>query len=1495
MKTFKYCIWSVALVIGFFYILPATLLQVPYFQHKIANTVTNYLEEKTGTEIQIQQIEFQLFNRLILKDIYIEDQSGNTLFTAKGIIVGFDFLPLFKKQFHFSSAQIYTFELNLNRETPQSPLNIQYIIDIFQKKEKKKQTPIDLNIKNLALGHGTFSYRVKNKASTPKYLNLNDIELSDISAQIKLNELKNNHLDAYVKRLSFAEKSGFEVKHLSFDIKADPGQAEIESLNVSLPQSDLRLTHIFADYSELNPGDKFSEKVRFELQIKPSLFLLKDVCSIVPVFTYFKEELEISGKASGTFNDISLTNFLIKNKKDLSISANLNLRNLSSPNVEDIFVNGNINDSHITPKGIQIIANSFNPEPVQLPEALERLEDIALKGKISGHIKELMASVDFSTGVGSLQANILLGQNKTGFINGTISSHEINMKKLLNNDNFGTTEFEIQANTVFDRHFNFKGHVNALVKHFDYKSYNYENVSLLGDFTPDSFNGLLNINSPEGIIRAEGLFLLKDASSEFKFSATASNLLLDKLNLIQKYKKPELSFAISANVKGNNIDNMEGEISFHDLSFSTEKGNYSIRDIALNFQEEEDKRLLSIRSDLLNGEITGNYSLRTLPETLKNWITSYLPSLIPSNLQTFESTDDHFSLNFEINNTQDFSHIFEFPVTFYENSSIAGEYNGLENQAYLEAFFSHLGLKGSTIDEGHLEIDNRNPFLALKFEGKNTRKKGNQLIFTANLQAMNDSIHSIVSWKNADKNSNYQGELDFTTQLTLPSKNNPLSVSIQFQPSTLVFNDSIWTLLPANIQYRDKAFRIHNVKAVHNKQFVEIEGQISRDASDLLTIHLNEVDLNYIFESLNIEALEFGGIATGFVTMKDLYKTRELATTLDVTDFSFNNTVFGHLILKGDWDEQNQGVLMKGNVYKNDSSYVNVDGIIYTKKEEISIYFDALNADGSFLRKYMDKVVQNLSGQMSGRLHLCGDLNNPTVEGDVRVKNGSFGVEFLNTTYYISGWEVRCDTDKISIQQGSIYDKYGNKATADGYVKHHCFSNFQFSSNITCNDFLIFNATARSNPLFYGTVFGTGNVTINGNERNIFIKMFGHNTKNTFLTLDFMKETDIVDYDFINFVSKEKKDKEEFIANRTATTALQSTKKSKLDTQIDLEVLMDINNDAAFAIVMDPVSKDMLSGTGKGNLRIQYGTQSPLKVSGKYEIDEGKYNFSIQKAFSRIFEIEENSSIHFQGDPLTQTSLNVKAVYKLTANLEDLDQQLTTQVTTRDGSEKQYRLSAWNNIPVNCVLLLSGPLVQPAVKFDLELPGATSDLERQVKSYIPTEDMMNRQALYLLVMGRFYTPPESGRNDLNNNMSILTSTLSTQLSNMLSSLTENIRVGTKFYQSNEGASSHTEVELLLSSTLFNNRLTINSNFGYANNYLTSNTPLLGDFDIEYKLTRSGDIRLKAFNHYNYRNYYSLTPEMTQGVGILFRRDFDKLGDLLLRRKEPLTMSGENKE
>ena len=150
--------------------------------------------------------------------------------------------------------------------------------------------------------------------------------------------------------------------------------------------------------------------------------------------------------------------------------------------------------------------------------------------------------------------------------------------------------------------------------------------------------------------------------------------------------------------------------------------------------------------------------------------------------------------------------------------------------------------------------------------------------------------------------------------------------------------------------------------------------------------------------------------------------------------------------------------------------------------------------------------------------------------------------------------------------------------------------------------------------------------------------------------------------------------------------------------------------------------------------------------------------------------------------------------------------------------------------------------------------------------------MMNRQIIYLLALNRFYTPEYMGAEQGGELASVASSTLSSQLQNIIGSLTDKFSVAPSF-KSEKSDLSDMEVDVALSSSLFDNRLLLNGNLGYRDRS-TSQTTFIGDFDLEYLLSRDGRLRLKAYNHFNDASYYLRSALTTQGIGIIYRKDFD---------------------
>ena len=163
------------------------------------------------------------------------------------------------------------------------------------------------------------------------------------------------------------------------------------------------------------------------------------------------------------------------------------------------------------------------------------------------------------------------------------------------------------------------------------------------------------------------------------------------------------------------------------------------------------------------------------------------------------------------------------------------------------------------------------------------------------------------------------------------------------------------------------------------------------------------------------------------------------------------------------------------------------------------------------------------------------------------------------------------------------------------------------------------------------------------------------------------------------------------------------------------------------------------------------------------------------------------------------------------------------------------------------------------------------------------------QILYLLGIGKFYTPDYVDATQNSNMMSsVLSSTLSGQLNNALSNIinNNNWNIGTNLSTGEKGWTDM-EFEGILSGQLLNNRLLINGNFGYRENPL-ANTNFVGDFEAEWLVNRSGDIRLKAYNETNDR-YYTRTNLTTQGIGIIFKKEFDRWQELMFWKKWKLRL------
>ncbi len=1464
-----------------FYALPSLSLRVPFVQAKVSEIATARLSEYLGVPVKIERIGIEWLNKVVLEGLYLEDQEGKALLEANHVTAGFEVMPLFEKKIVFNTVRLFGFSLNLRKKTPGSPLNLRFVIDAFARKDTvKRERDIDLRFNSILLRRGNVSYHVASEELTPGKFNAKHIDIQNLSAKISLKALTKDSLNAYVKKMSFDEASGFSLRKLSLSVISNRDSANLQDFEVHLPQTDLYIGSAHIDLTKVRDIPSFLNHAAIGLNIAPSRIYLKDLSPFVPTLKNFTDSIEFSAEVDGFINHFNTQRITLKYSDKMLFVGQMELKNITHP--KEAYIFGKVNKMYLSTDGIADLVHNLNNRSIRLPEPVARLGTINFTGEISGFPDNLVAFGKFSSTIGSIQADLIFGHDKerniAAYLRGHVSSDNLRIHELFEKNNpFGKALFDIDIDAHRPINGNFGGNIQARIKEFDYKSYKYKDIGLSGNFKKNSFDGTIRINDPNGDLYAKGFFRHQGQNSLFNFTARLDHFRPDRLHLTDKYERPDISFALNADFTGDNIDNLEGSIRMDSLSFNTAPDSFFLKRLEIVASGHHLDRRLAIHSDILNGEVTGAYSFRTLTQSLISTFGEYVPALARTLPEKRADTENNFALLLTIGNTEALSSTLKLPFTMVQPGRVAGHYNNIYDKFRIEAWLPKFKLGKSTFDSGHLLCENPGDKVDLRLKATHYNRKGLRNYLDLKADAKDNRVNTAIEWA-TNKERLFKADITASTRFVEEETEYGARphAEMTLNESPLIINDTTWRINPAHITLRDGKIDIRNFRIERENQHLTMDGLISRDPADSLLVDLRQIELSYVFDILNIPVLQFGGKATGRFYVNDLYNSRRLDTNLEIRDFSFNDVTFGRLNLFSAWDDKRKGILMRGNIYKNDSTWTYVDGYVFPvgPKAGLSLYFDANDIDLAFLRPFVDKVVKDLSGRGFGSVHLHGPFKNLTVEGDAFVADGSLGVDFLNT-YYTFSDSVHLDSTSVNLRNVTLRDKFGNTGNVNLKFNHRHFKDYSFQVDLRGQDLLMYDADQKKNPLIYGTVFASGTARIQGNRRLVDFDINLRNEPNTSVYLDFINNNRATDYDFITFVDKSE------LPHATDSAAFSPpdlADQPEEGAELRMNFSLDITPDANIELIMDPVAGDRIKGNASGSLQIQYGTRSDLKMYGDVNIVEGDYNFSLQQIIRKDFKIRDGSTISFQGDPFN-ANMHIDAIYSLTANIGDLDQSLLNE-------------SVRTSVPVNCVLNLDGALRSPTFSFDLEFPNSNEELERQVRAFVDTEDMMTRQIVYLLVLNKFYTPEyartEYQSSELN---AVASSAISTQLSGILNSLTDKVQIGTNIRAGQDGFKDDTEYEMLLSSQLLDNRLLINGNFGMRNTINTGkNNTFIGEFDLEYKLTPSGEIRLKAYNHAR-DMYFGLKQALTiQGVGIMYRKDFTHLSEIFRRKKRTLIPS-----
>jgi hypothetical protein len=1243
----------------------------------------------------------------------------------------------------------------------------------------------------------------------------------------------------------------------------------VSNFNLQLPQSSLSLADLTLRLNR--------KPLNFNVAILPGSHVTpSDLSAFVPALANVTSNVMLDAEVIGSTDRVRIEHLAFN---VLGTDTGLRAKGDVARNALDL------SDVHLHATGSDI-ANTvglFTALPERAADLLPRLGLITLDGAITASREHINLDGTLNTALGNvtISADAKQPSKAVQQLAGTVDCTDLNLGELLQDQRLGLANFSSEFDLTRRNGKNY-GTLLLDVANVEWNEHNYTNIATNFAVDADRYSGSLDIDDEYIALDANGIIDLTPGANLFDFTARVDHASLYNIGVWNKYPNHTVTGDVDAKFTGSTLDTVDGQVMLSNLSLTDTQGDNSLRlgPMIIDASNSSFPQRVSITSDLLNASIEGSFNVKTLPTAVQNILAQSLPELFTPKELPADSKSNEFRIDATIHDDSRLFGFLNLPIRPIYPVTCSATMSQKDSEMLFDVNMPYLQQGDKLIRRTSLNAVLGSESKLAATTTMPTKDGDMVLNIGSELTAAEGVAATDISWNVARKHR-FGGAVNLNVR---PLRN---GVDVNIKQSEMAFNDTVWQISPATISVRPKHIAVDGVKVAREGQQALINGTVSTDSTDVLTVQLDNINLDYIFETLSIsDAVVFGGNASGTITAASLLSGAPMLQTdnLTVKGISYNHCCMGDALITADWNNATQGIDLHADLDHLTGNSSVIEGAIYPLTESLDFRFHAHRAPVGFLLPFMSAFASDVDGYASGDAHLYGTFKLIDMTGDLHADDFSLKLAFTNVRYFASD-SIHLKPGAIDINGLTLRDKYGHTATLNGRLTHKYFKAPAFDFRVSgADNLLVYDIPSTTEQRWYGTIFGSGSAYVTGVPGEVNIGATMVTSPKTDFTFVISDAEEALEYNFLTFRDRE-------LASRLAGDQI-ATERPPLGSE-ELDMLMqaklrkiieedmataynmnfqvDITPEARMNLLMDPIGGDKITAYGTGHVNMLYGSgNDDLRMYGSYNLSRGDYNFTLQDIIIKNFSIRDGSTIAFHGDPYA-AQLDISAIYQLNANLSDLDESFL--------NDKEISRT---NVPVQAVLNVDGDIRQPGISFDLEFPTLTADVARKVHTIVSTDEMMNRQIIYLLALNRFYTPDYMASTTKGNElMSVASSTISSQLSNILGQLSDKFSVAPTL-RTDAADFSDVEFDVALSSTLLNNRLLLNGNLGYRDKALNNNNQFIGDFDVEYLLNRGGNWRLKAYNHFNDRNLYIKTATTTQGIGIVFKHDFDDLMQILRR-------------
>jgi hypothetical protein len=921
---------------------------------------------------------------------------------------------------------------------------------------------------------------------------------------------------------------------------------------------------------------------------------------------------------------------------------------------------------------------------------------------------------------------------------------------------------------------------------------------------------------------------------------------IDKFYENKDWVNPHLTMALNAHIKGLDIDNMEGSIDmdsidFHDDNFIFRPGKFTME----AGKKPDGSKFVTLASSLLTANLTGRYSFTSLPDEFAGLMNRYLPAVFRETKEVHEEQND-FTFNITANNTEELGRIFALPVDILRPATVSGQVNTITGFVSVKGDIPSVRYGDWDIKDTEIGIANRDSSFNVTAASAVLMDKGSYKL-SLNIDGERDMMHPLLSVKGDSTDININGTVGASVQFGRNAQNELIS-SLKVTPSDIMVDKLALNLLPAEITNTGTRTEIHNLGlGVNKKKYLDIEGVVSEQKTDTLRVNFDHAEIGDLLESFDVKNIR--GNVHGNVLLTNLLDRPELYTKeFQVSDIVVFGDTLGTVNIVSRWSDEYGGIQMQAAMVKAGLTLAEIDGTVYTRQDSLDLQLRTEKMPLHWIEPFASEFLNKLDGTLSSGLTIEGSTKAPQMKGFLGFNNMQIGIDYTNVTYTISD-TIKISPGRIGFDNLTVKDGQGNTANVSATLTHKNFNDMKYSLTMQMNKLMVLNTESRTDSLFYGRVFASGNVKIEGDNNGAKMNMQLRNDKNSNLNILLPQHSEATDYKsvvYINVPEEKLKD----TPKNTATVG-QSL-------PITLNVKLDVTPDLAIGVVIDSSTGDAMQARGNGTVNFFYNMMNDnMTTYGDYTITDGTVKLNLQNIKKLNFAIQNGSKLDFIGDP-RKTKFNITAYKRVRAALETLDASFAM-----DNSSS-------SKVDVDCILGISGNMDNMNLTYNISLPGSNDDTQQKVNSYISTDEQKIKQFASLVAMGTFY--PSSGSSGANFGNGLWTSVAGTAISSIMTSLVGNM-LGDKWQigasvESNDGTLSDMDMQVNVSRKFMDDRLTLKTNLGYRTDQSNVDNSFIGNFDMEYRLNPMWT--LTVYSHTNDK-YYRQAPT-TQGIGVVYSKE-----------------------